>query len=100
MKLRTSVSIMLLGGAALLAGCNDTNFPPATGTPPPVVTPPVVTPETPLSPISRFVASLLAMITGSACDTALPASIDADDVVLIDDMDRQDANTLSMNCAS
>lgn len=96
MTLRTVVTAALLGGAVFLVGCNDTNIPPAP--PPPPVAPPV-TPPTPMSSISRFVASLIAMVTGASCETALPASLDASAITLTDDMDAQDANTLAVNCA-
>ncbi|MDO9454272.1 MAG: hypothetical protein Q7J29_15640 [Stagnimonas sp.] len=78
--------------AALLSGCNDTNAPQAPG----IITTPTNPPIN--MSISQFVASLIAMVTGSACNTATPASLDG--VTLTDDMESKDANTLTVNCAS
>lgn len=101
MKAGYFLAASLFSAAALLSGCNDNNAPQASDniiTQPtnPPGTPPVVTPRS--MSISEFVASLIAMVTGSACNTALPTSLDS--VTLTDDMTQQDANTLAVNCAS
>ncbi len=97
MKSRHLLVPPLLLAVALFSGCNDTNEPQTT----PVVTPPTTTPPVVVPPrsmtISEFVASLMAMVMGTACETAPPASLDS--VTLTDDMNAVDANTLSENCA-
>lgn len=87
MNFRKALYGSLLGSAVLLSGCNDTNTP---RTVPP--------PTTPTASISNFVTSLIAMITGAACDTASPTALES--VNLVDDMTVQDANQLTENCAS
>lgn len=88
MKSRHLLTASLLAAAALLSGCNDNNSPQLPVTPPPPAS----------MTISEYVTSLIAMVTGSACNTATPASLDT--LTVTDDMTQQDANTLTVNCAS
>lgn len=99
MKLRQLSSVCLIGTAALLSACNDdTNAPatpPTTPSPAPV---PAPTPTPMARSITEFVASLIAMVSGTACDTALPADVNGAN--LTDDMTSVDANAQTVNCTS
>lgn len=81
MKTRHLLTACLLSATALLSACNDNNSPlPTTTT------------------ISEFAKSLLALVTGGNCNTALPADINS--VTLQDDVSTQDANSLPSGCNS
>lgn len=90
MKSRHLLLASTVIAAALISGCDGGANGPTTG---PVLT----TPSNPPS-VSQFIASLIAMVTGNACDTAIPAPVDG--VGLSDDNTAVDANTLAVNCPS
>jgi len=77
----------------LLGGCNDNNSGAPTGAP--VVVQP--TPPSAMRSISEFAASLIAMVSGGACDTALPSDVNT--ASLTADEAAQDANALQPRCS-
>lgn len=96
MKPRHYATGVLIATAALLSGCgNDDNPTSATIITNPT-TPPPITPPTPSMTFSQFAASLIAMVTGSACATATPSDLNG--ATVSDDMQAVDANTLTPNC--
>ncbi len=97
MKSRHILVASAVLAAALLGGCNDDNSPRGSN---PIVTDPTNPPTNPqpTMTISQLVASLIAMVTGSACNTATPTDINP--LALTDDMTATDANTTAQNCAS
>jgi hypothetical protein len=91
MKTSLLLAAAALAAATLLGGCNDNNSPRGGE---------VVTDPPPSVSISDFVASLIAKVTGSSCDTATPDALDSSSVTLTEDMDAKDANALAVNCNS
>ena len=90
MKSRHLLLASTVIAAALISGCDGGTSGPTTG--------PILTiPSTPPS-VSEFIASLIALVSGNSCDTALPAALDG--LVLTDDSAAVDANTLAVNCPS
>lgn len=67
--------------AALISGCDGGGNGSQTG---------------PIQTVSQFIASLIRLVTGTACDTASPVPLDG--FVLTDDTTAVDANTLTVNC--
>jgi len=90
MKSRHVFAASLLGAAALLSGCNDNNAQLSPG--------PITQPTNPPPTFSAFVASLIAMITGSSCDTALP--VNANSLNVTESEAAVDANTITPGCSS
>ncbi len=91
MKSRHVFAASLLGAAALLSGCNDANSPQATDSP-------ITQPTNPPQSFSSFVASLIAMITGNSCDTALPVEVNSLNVS--ESNAALDANAITPGCPS
>ena len=88
MKSRHFLLASTVVAAALISGCDG-------GASGPTTRPIQTDPSNPPS-VSQFIASLIAMVTGNACDTALPVPLDG--FVLTDDNTAIDANTLAVNC--
>ena len=93
MTTRSLLFASLVAATTLLVGCNGNGNGGNGG----VVTTNPTNPPPPMT-ISQLAASLIAGITGSACNTATPTTLDS--VTLTDDMAEQNANALTVNCTS
>ncbi len=86
MKTRHLLTAGLFGAVILLSGCNDKNGPFTEGQ------------NGTIQSFSDYAKSLIALVTGGSCDTALPADINRANVT--DDDSAQDANAISPACTS
>ena len=92
MKANTYLLAGLLAASALVAGCNENSSSGGTaGNSPPIVTSP-----SGAAKLSELAASIIAMITGSACATASPGDINGIDIT--PDDTAQDANRITPSC--
>ena len=90
MKSHHFLAASLLATAALTSGCSDQGAPQAGS---PIITQPSNPPT-----LRSFINNLITMVTGSACDTALPA--DGNSQSFTASEEAVDANTVTPGCTS